>query len=768
LFINPKQMRTFIKEPITLQVFTLTLLFVIAFIIISSINSYVSFSDSKYEEEIINNKNEAALGQILSTKLLKIENNLIKIINTNNNKNIKNYSKTISNTIKNIELILNVLQKGGVYKEIIPVNIISKDKIKEEIAYTKIKQGFVIEVIELSPKIVEIKNSTELLIPIIKKQNLKNEINDKNKPTSLNLLIKHIDTHFQRSHEAINQIFHKTNNKVRKLKKEKEDTISFLTRVKYIIYIITFLFSGIVILLIFKKINVLINKNKEYLTQIEKNNETIETIFNTVPIGVLLVDKKNKIRQINNTGLKLLGAKNRDNILLSSCFSCFATEQENTCPLKDNKPIKDLEIDLIKQNGEKVTVMKNVITITVNNEDFLLEAFMDISVIKKYEEQLEIEKDKADESNRLKSAFLANMSHEIRTPMNGIIGFAQFLSDPNITKEKLKKYSEIIIKSGNHLLALINDIIDISKIESGKLSINKAKVNINVLINELQVFFQSYIEKANKTAINLEISTPLPNEKASIKTDPVRLKQILTNLINNAIKFTKKGSIKIGYQVNDKTLIFYVKDTGIGVKKERQKIIFKRFRQASGTTEKLYGGTGLGLSISKACVEKLGGKIWLDSEFGKGSKFFFSLPYKAVILKNDLDFTNINTTNDFKQAKVLIVEDDIINFTLLSELLNKNNINIIHNENAEDAIKTIKTDNDIKLVLLDIQLPGKDGNFAAREIRKFKPNLPIIAQSAFAFDSEKQISINAGCNGYLTKPVDFNELKKILTKYIHL
>jgi len=404
--------------------------------------------------------------------------------------------------------------------------------------------------------------------------------------------------------------------------------------------------------------------------------------------------------------------------------------------------------------------MKNVIPINVNNEDFLLEAFMDISDIKEYEEQLEIEKDKANESNRLKSAFLANMSHEIRTPMNGIIGFAQFLSDPDITKEKLKKYSEIIIKSGNHLLALINDIIDISKIESGKLSINKSKVNINVLINELQVFFQSYIEKTKKTAINLEISTPLSNEKALIKTDPVRLKQILTNLINNAIKFTDKGSIKIGYQLNDKTLVFNVTDTGIGIQKEKQKMIFKRFSQASGTTEKQYGGTGLGLSISKACVEKLGGKIWLDSEFGKGSEFFFSLPYKVVQSTNKSDNIFNSTINDFKQAKLLIVEDDLINFTLLSELLKKNNINVLHSENAEDAISKVKANNDIKLVLLDIQLPGKDGNYAAREIRKLKPNLPIIAQSAYAFDKEKEISISAGCNGYLTKPVVFEELQK--------
>jgi len=762
-------MNFFIKEPIKLQVFTLVLLFIIAFVIISSINSYVSFSDLKYEKAIINNKNESALGQILSLKLLVIENNLIKIINADSNKDIDSYSKIISNSIKNIELILSVLQKGGVYKETIPVNIVSKDEIKEEIAYTKIKYGFVIEVIELSPKIIEINKSTELLIEIIReKLNSKNEINDKNKPTSLNLLIKHIDTHFQRSHEAINQIFYKTNNRIYKLKNEKEESNRILTKIEYIIYLLTFLFLGIITHFIIKKIGVLINERKEYLTQIEKNNETIETIFNAVPVGVLLIDKKNKIQQINSTALKLFGTKNKEDILLTSCFSCFATEQENTCPLKDNNPITDLEIDLIKKNGEKITVMKNVIPITVNKEEFLLEAFMDISNIKEYEERLEIEKDKADESNRLKSAFLANMSHEIRTPMNGIIGFAQFLSNPDITKEKLEQYSKIIIKSGNHLLALINDIIDISKIESGKLSINKSKININVLINELKTFFQSYIEKINKTAINLEISTPLPNEKASVKTDPVRLKQILTNLINNAIKFTEKGSVKIGYEINDKTLLFYVKDTGIGVKKDRQKMIFKRFSQASGTTEKLYGGTGLGLSISKACVEKLGGKIWLNSEFGKGSEFFFSLPYKAVILKNNLEIINIKTTNDFKQAKVLVVEDDIINFTLLSELLNENNINVIHNENAEDAIKTIKANNDIKLVLLDIQLSGKDGNFAAREIRKLKPKLPIIAQSAYAFNKEKEISIDAGCNDYLTKPINFKELREILTKYIHL
>ncbi len=267
----------------------------------------------------------------------------------------------------------------------------------------------------------------------------------------------------------------------------------------------------------------------------------------------------------------------------------------------------------------------------VSEEEKNKELFQNAKMIRLQNEQIKLAKEKAEESNRLKSAFLSNMSHEIRTPMNAVLGFTEILTNTELNA-KQKEYIKIIENSGKHLLSLINDIIDISKLESNQIKIEESKCNLNFLLNELKDFFILDLIKENKEHIKIILKPGFNNKQDAIYIDSLRLRQILINLISNAVKFTEKGEITISYTLNqDSMLLFSVKDSGIGIQKNELTIIFDRFRQSDESHQRKYGGTGLGLAIAKACTNLLNGKIWVESEKGKGSEFFFTVPYKPVI-----------------------------------------------------------------------------------------------------------------------------------------
>ncbi|NPA68824.1 MAG: PAS domain S-box protein [Chlorobi bacterium] len=441
-------------------------------------------------------------------------------------------------------------------------------------------------------------------------------------------------------------------------------------------------------------------------------------------------------------------------------------------PIKNEKGevqlILTLSVDITeRKKAEKLLMEKNK-EIEAQNEEYqtLNEELKKTGrKLLALNEELMLAKEKAEESNKLKSAFLSNMSHEIRTPMNGILGFAQLLNFPDISREKIKEYTEIITRSGNHLLNIINDIIDISKLDAGEFRIIKTPVNINKTLRELYSFFHSYKTEKKQQHIDLKLSIPETKKDLVILTDETRLKQILSNLINNALKFTEKGYVEFGYTADKQFITFFVKDTGIGIPKNKLGEIFERFNQATVNTERLYGGTGLGLSISKACTQLLGGKIWVESEEGKGSVFKFTVPLKKAKIKKSKHTVKQNI--NLRGKKILIVEDDPLNFAYLSEVLKDYDVIPQHVSTAKEAINAVKK---IKfdLVLMDIQLPGKDGNYAVKEIKKLFPDLPVIAQSAYAFENEKQTSIKAGCNDYITKPIKKEVLIDVLKKYIRI
>jgi PAS domain S-box-containing protein len=383
----------------------------------------------------------------------------------------------------------------------------------------------------------------------------------------------------------------------------------------------------------------------------------------------------------------------------------------------------------------------------------------DITEKKRIVDELIHAKNLAEESSRLKSAFLANISHEIRTPLNGIMGFTHLLQNPDLTSESRDMYFNILLASGERMLSTINDIIEMSQIEARRVALNITEVNITKLIDYYYNFFKPEVEKKG---LVFNLVNGLEKEPLIIRTDKNKLESIISNLLKNAIKFTSKGNIEFGVNTKNTMLNFYVKDTGIGVPKNKIESIFNRFEQADTSYPPAYEGSGLGLSISQSHAIFLGGNISVESEEGKGSTFKLSLPLKTTSSrssKNDIDIPldQIKSNGEL----ILVVEDDEINFTYISELLKDYNFQILHSKTGENAINLCLEHPDISLILMDVKLPAMSGYETTQKIKAFMPMLPIIAQTAFASEQEKAKALSSGCVDYISKP--FNE-KTLLLK----
>ena len=374
---------------------------------------------------------------------------------------------------------------------------------------------------------------------------------------------------------------------------------------------------------------------------------------------------------------------------------------------------------------------------------------------------MQVEKERAEESDRLKSAFLANMSHEIRTPMNGIMGYSMIMTEPNLSEEERIEYASILNASCYRLLNTVNDVLEISKIDSGQVEIREREFRLAELFNELYELYQNnFAAKGIEFVCKIEENS----DELIVIADDQKAYQIINNLLNNAFKFTNSGRVEYGYYLQDGKPRFYVEDTGVGISKENIEKIFQRFSQEDISISRGYEGTGLGLSIAKGLVEAMGGSITVQSEKGKGSRFEFDLAISIVDSETtnlEIDFMSeeMETVNQPSGIKVLVAEDDITNYLLLERSLTKEfNAEVLRAENGYRAIDIFKSTIGIDLIIMDIKMPELDGYEATKQIRKIDPNVPIIAVTAYALIGDADKSFAAGCNDYVSKPFDREKL----------
>ena len=407
-----------------------------------------------------------------------------------------------------------------------------------------------------------------------------------------------------------------------------------------------------------------------------------------------------------------------------------------------------------KKNGELYWESATISPILDDNGEIthFLAIKEDITERKRLTMELIEAKEKAEESDRLKIAFLHNISHEIRTPMNAIVGFSEFINDPDLLPEKRKEFTDRIVQSSNQLLSIISDIVNIATIESGQEKVYENEMDLNSM---LKLIFEQFLLKAEKQNVCLNLKLFLPDNEDRIISDEIKLVEILSNLVGNALKFTKQGYINFGYTVKNEELEFAVEDTGIGIPPEMHDEIFIRFRQVENNIAPLFGGSGLGLSISKAYVELLGGKMWLVSELDKGSTFYFTIPFKKAKQNTLVEKqSNKGIRNEIKEPKTLLVaEDEDSNFMLVEEQLSGLNINIIRAMDGKEAVEICKAKH-IDIVLMDIKMPILDGYEATKQIRVFLPDMPIIAQTAYTTDVDKHKALAYGCTDFISKPIN--------------
>ncbi|NOU60670.1 ABC transporter substrate-binding protein [Marinifilum caeruleilacunae] len=491
----------------------------------------------------------------------------------------------------------------------------------------------------------------------------------------------------------------------------------------------------------------------------------LRTYIDESPNGLVIFNSNTKVKFANPAFLQLLDidSSTETEFYIRDFFS----------PLQLAKNIEMMEqlISTGKVQGEvmvKSIQNKNFpafISAVKLHEDEFLGFVMDTSSLKKAENELKIALEKAEESDRLKSAFLANMSHEIRTPMNGILGFSQLLLKENLEQAKKEQYIDILNQNGRQLLEIINNIIDISYLEVRQLKVFNSSFSIAKLFRDLDTFFKVEKQKYHKEKLDISFTNKVPEQLDIIESDIGKIKQVLINLVNNALKFTKEGYIKVSVNLIESELQFAVEDSGIGIPKEKHDIIFERFGQIENVYTRQFGGAGLGLPISKGIIELMGGKLELRSDENKGSTFLFNIPVKETEIEVPAKSEELNKFA-WKGKNILIVEDVDINISFLEELMDNTNANVSICKNGKEAVDLCESGYLPDLILMDIQMPEMNGIEATKEIRKILPSTPIIAQTAYASENDRELALSAGCDEFFSKPLNSDKLMNRMDQFL--
>jgi PAS domain S-box-containing protein len=515
-----------------------------------------------------------------------------------------------------------------------------------------------------------------------------------------------------------------------------------------------------------------ITQKKLSETKLRENEEKLRLAIENSPLGICFTDLKGNIISSNIAFQKMMGYTKKELSQMNLSRITHPDYAHKSSALLNSFSTKNEKEFIIEKKyiDKKGTIIDarvhgGVILDKQNNPMFGMAFIEDISELQKTLNDLQLAKEKAEESNALKTEFLHNMSHEIRTPMNGIMGFSNLLNDMEEQTEEQKSYISIILNSSTQLLHIIDDILEISSLQTKQLSIQEEEFDVNLFIMEL---FAIYNLKSKERNIPLYVKNGLENGKSLIRSDKAKIHKILSNLLDNAFKFTSSGKIELGYKIEASHLVFFVKDTGIGVSESKQLIIFERFTQGSSQTAQEFGGLGLGLSIAKENTKLLKGEISVASNPDKGSIFLVKIPYQSA---------NKETMSTSKEAKkeharlvtILVAEDEEVNFLYLEAVLQKIKafkIKILHVINGEEAVNKCFDSEPIDLVLMDIKMPIMNGYVATEKIKEKLPDLPIIVQTAYSTSLEKDMALKCGCDDFISKPTKKEELLSLVMKHL--
>lgn len=522
----------------------------------------------------------------------------------------------------------------------------------------------------------------------------------------------------------------------------------------------------------FKKIR----KLKKEIDQLRIEKKHLTHLMDNLNHHVYFKDDQYRFTRINKLQAHVLGVDNPEEAIGKTDFDFFTPEHakqaniDEQIILKTGKPVIG-KVENIRHSSGKfiwVTTSKSPIMDENNKPIGIVGVTVDITEKIEAEEELKKAKEKAEESDRLKSAFLVNMSHEIRTPMNGIIGFSQLLKDSVTATDETKKYIDHIDGCANTLLSIIENIIDISKIESGDYPIHLSPCPLNMIMDQVYQEYAAIFNESIENDLRFTLEKGVYEKNFSIHADAKRLKQIMVHLLDNAFKFTASGSIHFGYRKLPDVIEFYVKDTGIGISKENVDLIFDHFGQITDAKLTKPKGTGLGLSISSKLVHMMGGKIWVDSKPGEGSTFYFNVPYQPT--NYDEPETAQSATDkkmpDWRDKSIIVAEDEEVNWLFIQELLRESNANLLWARNGQEALDLMEKYQHVDLVLMDLKMPVLNGHDTIEILKSNYSKLPIIAQTANALEEEKKRILHSGCDAYLVKPLDVEELISVMQDLI--
>ena len=505
-----------------------------------------------------------------------------------------------------------------------------------------------------------------------------------------------------------------------------------------------------------------ISERKKAEQELKESEHKLKTILNELQSGLLIIKEDTKeIIDLNPAGAKIIGLQPKEtyNTICSDILSCGGT-----CPSLNLGETISEESLITTKNGNSIPILKTVSKIHINGENYLIENFIDISEQKQLTKDLSLALDKATESDRLKSAFLATMSHELRTPLNAVIGFSDLIMD-GMDMEDVLEMSKLINENGNELLRIIESIFELSMIQSKESKVKMETVMFADLFASVKQALNARMIKEGKSNLRCIYKPDSQAKTAAIVTDKTKLLQILSIFASNAIKFTDQGSIEYGFQKNDQYIDFFVKDTGIGIPNKKQDIIFDKFRQVDDSHTRKHGGLGLGLAICKELSNILNGTLRVESEVGVGSTFYFRLPHthnQAEMQKNEK--LQKDTAIDLTGKTILIAEDMESNYLYLKKLLAKTNATIIWVQNGVDAVSQVGAHPEIELVLMDIRMPVMNGLEATQKIKENKPEIKIVAQTAYAMPKDEKLALEAGCDDYISKPIRSEKLYSSLNK----